>query len=288
MELSKTHLGQTPFVTNVTVFSATIINDGAFLVSGASTTAQGAAVSVALDTTDGQAFIGVTQEGSSRAAASLENRAPNSHAFGIPSSGIPNTGSLTTVMKNYLPLCINPGVSYMAQYSVTTASGTGSDTVGTWSASTALIATRGTTGLNVIGGWLFSLAGTNTAGGTPTFGGSLRYISNQTATTNLALLTAMNISTDSHMIWADRTWKKMGVFTSGADFLRSWSGSSGSGVHLNGVHMVGIQNWISHDQAAQHPLRQHVDDGNDGLTGVRMYKEVVFTSPFLTDVEVTA
>lgn len=288
MELSKTHLGQTPYITNVTVFNATVINDGAMLVSGASTTAIGATITVATTTVDGQDYIGVTQLSSSFATQSKENLAPNSHAFGIPSSGIPNTGSLTTVMKNHLPLCINTNVSYMAQYSTTTGAATATDNAATWSASTGLVATRGTTGVNVIGGWLFSLAGVNSAGNTPTFSGSLRYISNQTATTNLALLTAMNISTDSHMIWSDRTWKKGGTLTTTADFLRSQSGSSTTGLHLNGSHMLGIENWITHDQAPTHPLRQHVDDGLDSLTGVRMYKEIIFTAPFITDAALTA
>ena len=288
MYLSRTHLGQTPFIMNVQVFNATAIPIGAHLVSGASTTAIGATITVATTTADGQNHIGVTQISSSQATQSYENFAPGANAFGVPTSGIPNTGSLTTAYKNYLPLCINPEVSYMAQYSVTTGAGTLSDNAATWSASTGLVATRGTTGINVIGGWLFSLAGVNSAGNTPTFSGSLRYISNQTATTNLALITAMNISTDSHMIWSDRIMKKGGTLTTTADFLRSQSGSAGSGLHLNGSQMMGIENWASYDSKPTHPLRQHVDDGNDGITGMRMYKEIIFTAPFVIATEITA
>ena len=87
MELSKTASGLTPFITNVTVFNATVVNDGAMLVSGASTTAQGATIAVALDTTDGQNFVGVTQVSSSMATQSKENLAPNSHAFQIDTDG---------------------------------------------------------------------------------------------------------------------------------------------------------------------------------------------------------
>lgn len=286
MELARTLSGAVPYVTNVTVFSATAINDGAMLVSGASTTAQGATVTVTLDTTDGQNFIGVTQVGSSLGTQNKENLANNSHAFHIGSDGFPNEG--TTAGLDYLPLCITPHATYYAQYSTTTASGTASATVGTWTAGTTTAAQRGTTGTDVLGGWLFSLAGANSAGNTPTFSGSLRYISNQSATTHVTLLTAMNISTDSHMIWADRTWKKGGVLNSTADLLRSQSGSSGTGLMLNGTHMVGIENYIGHDQAPFHPLRQFVDDGLNGLTGVRIYKELIFTAPFLTDVALTA
>ena len=273
---------------NVQVFNATVINDGAHLVSGATSTAIGATITVATTTADGQNHIGVTQMSSSQATQSYENFAQSANAFGVPTSGIPNTGSLTTAYKNYLQLCINPDVSYMAQYSTTTGAATASDNAATWSASTGVVATRGTTGVNVIGSWVFSLAGTNSAGNTPTFSGSLRYISNQTATTNVALITAMNISTDSHMIWSDRTWKKGGTLTTTADFLRSHSGSSASGYQLNGAQIKAIENWASYDSTPMHPLRQHVDHGNDGITGMRMFKEIIFTAPFVIGTEITA
>lgn len=285
MQLAKVWGGQTPFITNVTAFSATAIVKGAMLVSGASTTAQGAAVSVALDTTDGNNFIGITQVSSSQASESKENLAPNSHAFRIASTGFPSTGSANTagLALPHLPLCINLCASYMALYSTTTAAGTASDNVATWTASTITAVARGTTGTDILGGWLFSLAGTNSAGNTPTFSGSLRYIANQAATTSVTLLTAMNISTDSHCTWVDRTWKKSGVLNSTADKLRSQSGSTGTGFQLNGVRMIRIDNFINADHAPNHPLRSWVDDGLNGLTGVELYSEVLFTSPFIMD-----
>jgi len=284
MQLAKTLNGQTPFITNVTVFSATAIVKGAMLVSGASTTAQGAAVTVTLDTTDGLNFIGVTQEGSSLLTQSKENLAPNSHAFRIPSSGFPVTGTASTAGLCHMPLCINHNASYMALYSTTTGSGTASDNVATWTASTITALVRGTTGTDVLGGWIFSLAGTNSAGNTPTYSGSLRYIANQAATTSVTLFTAMNMSADSHCTWVDRTWKHSGVLNSTADKLRSQSGSSGTGFQLNGVHMVRLDNFINADHAPTHPLRSWVDDGLNGLTGVELMSEVIFTQPYLIDV----
>jgi hypothetical protein len=289
MQLSKIFDGRTPFITNVTVFSATAIVEGAMLVSGASTTAQGAAVTVGLDTTDGLNFIGVTQVGSSLATQSKENGAPNSHAFNIPTSGFPNTGTAgtggpTAKPLSYLPLCINVDASYYGLYSTTTGSGTASDTVGTWTAGTTTAVQRGTTGTDVLGGWLFSLSGVNSAGTTPTFSGSLRYISNQSATTHVTLVTAMNVSTDSHMVWVDRTFKKAGVLNSTADKLRSTSGSSGTGFKLNGTHMTAIENFVHADNKPYQPLRSWVHDGLNGLTGVQLYSELVFTQPFFSDV----
>lgn len=283
MKLSKVGLGRTPFITNVTVFSATAIVDGAMLVSGATTTAQGAVVSVAADTTDGNNFIGVTQAHSSLLTQSKENLAPNSHAYHIPSSGFPSTGSASTAGQPYMPLCINPDAYYMALYTTTTASGTASSNVATWTASTTTNAVRGTTGIDQIGGWLFSLSGVNSAGTVPTFSGQLRYIANTAATTSLTLLTAMQISTDSHMTWIDRTWKKAGVLNSTADQLKSQSGSTGTGLLLNGARMLRIENYINADHAPTHPLRQWVDDGLNGLTGVELYSELIFTSPFVSD-----
>lgn len=284
MYLSKVWSGQTPFITNVTVFSATAIVKGAMLVSGATTTAQGAAVTVTLDTTDGLNFIGVNQEGTSLLTQSKENLAPNSHAFRIPTSGFPVTGTASTSGLCHAPVCVNTNVSYYVLYSTTTGAGTASDNVATWTASTTTAAVRGTTGADVLGGWLFSLGGVNSAGTTPTFSGSLRYISNQAATTSVTLLTAMQISTDSHMTWVDRTWKHSGVLNSTADKFRSQSGSSGTGFQLNGAHMVRIDNFINADHAPTHPLRSWVDDGLNGLTGVELMSEVYFTQPYLIDV----
>lgn len=288
MQLSRVMDARTPMIMNVTVFSATAIVEGALLVSGASSTAQGAVVTVSLDTSDGNNFIGVTQVGSSFALQSKENGAPNSHAFNIPSSGFPVSGTAGTTGPtakplNYLPLCVNTEALYYGIYSTTTGAATASDTVGTWTASTTTAAVRGTTGIDVLGGWLFSLASVNSAGNTPTFSGSLRYIANQAATTSLTLLTAMNISTDSHMLWADRTWKKSIVLNTTADKIRSQSGSSGTGLHLNGARAVRLDNYMVADHAPMHPLRPWVDDGLNGLTGLRMFGELYFTSPFLQD-----
>lgn len=281
MQLSRVAEGKTPFIMNVTVFNATAINEGALLVSGASTTAQGATVTVATTTASNENCIGVTQVSSSLATQSKENLAPNSHAFQIGSDGFPDQGTVGGL--DFLPLSINVDAYYFAKYSTTTGSGTASDTVGTWTASTTTDASRGTSGLDVLGGWLFSLAGVNSAGNTPTFSGSLRYISNQSATTAVTLLTAMNISTDSHMIWVDRTWKKSGQLDSTADELRSSSATSGTGFKQNGARMLSIENYIVGDHAPLHPLRQWVDDGLNGLTGIRLYGEVIFTSPFLQE-----
>jgi hypothetical protein len=288
MNLAKTWSGMTPFITNVTVFNATVINKGAFLVSGATSTAQGATITIATTTVDGQFFIGVTQEATNLMTQSKENLAPNTHAFRIPSSGIPNTGTNSTAGLCYAPLTVNPDASYYAYYSTTTGAGTASNNVATWTASTTTNAVRGTTGVDVMGGWVFSLAGVNSAGATPTYSGSLRYIANTAATTSLTFLTAMNISTDSHMTWIDRTWKKGGTFTTTADFLRSHSGSSGTGFQLNGAQYVRIENYINADHAPSHALRSWVDDGLNGLTGVEFFTEVRFIAPFVLATELTA
>ena len=284
MQLTKIAGGMTPFITNVTVFSATAISKGAFLVSGASTTAIGAIVTTTLSTDLGNNFFGVTQEASSLLFQSRENLAPNSHAFRIPSSGLPSTGSNSTAGQCYMPLCVNLNAFYAALYSTTTGTGTTGDTIGTWSASTTTVATRGSVGTDLLGGWLFSLAGVNTAGNTPTFSGSLRYIGNSTAGSSVSLLTAMNISTDSHMIQTYRTWKKCGVWNTTATNLRSFSGTSATAFQIDGSRMVVIENYINADHAPTHPLRSWVDDGLNGLTGVELYSELSFTVPFLQDI----
>ena len=98
----------------------------------------------------------------------------------------------------------------------------------------------------------------------------------------------MNISTDSHCTWVDRTWKRSAVFTTTADFLRSQSGSSGTGFQLNGVPVLRIENYINADHAPTHPLRSWVDDGLNGLTGVELMSEIRFCTPFVLVTESTA
>ena len=279
MQLLSIEGGRAPMIMPVTVFSATAIVEGAVLVTGASTTAQGAVVLVTLDTTDVLNVVGVTQVSSSLATQSKENLGQNASAWHIGSDGFPNEGTAGSL--DYLPLSINPDAIYLAVHSTTTAAGTASDNVATWTAGTTTAAQRGTTGTDVLGGWLFSLSGVNSAGNTPTFSGSLRYISNQSATTHVTLLTAMNISTDSHMIWADRTWKRGGVLNSTADRLRSQSGSTGTGFQLNGTKIMRMENYMVADTMPLHPLRPWVDDGRNGMSNPRVFGAITFPSQFL-------
>jgi hypothetical protein len=44
---------------------------------------------------------------------------------------------------------------------------------------------------------------------------------------------------------------------------------------------MAMESLIVHDTAPMHPLRYWVDNGLDGLTGVRIYQEVVFTDPLV-------
>lgn len=283
MELSKSLAGRTPMITNVTVFSATAIAHGALLVTGASTTAQGAIVpTVATTTVDYLSVIGVTQEGSTFVTQSKENKAPNSHAFNIPSSGFPVSGTASTAGLCYLPTSINTDAAYFIGYSTTTGAGTASDLVATWTASTITALVRGTTGLDVLGGWIFSLGSVNSAGNTPTFSGQLRYIANQAVTTSVTLLTATSMSTDSHCIWVDRTFKLTGTLTSTGDKFRSHAGGSAAAFQNNGARLIKIENWMVADHAPLHPLRSWVDDGLNGLTNARFFGESVFPSAWLS------
>lgn len=286
--LQKVGLGLSAYITNVPVFRAgSAIEQGSVMVSGATTTAQGATNTVAADTTDANNFIGVSIVSSSQASAAPENVNGIGWArFNIATSGVCARGT-TNNGQDWLPLCINVDAFYLGAYSTTTGAGTASNNWNGFSASTTTNIITGTTGLDVLGGWLFSVA--TVSGGTATFSGSLRYIANQAATTSLTLRTAMSKSADSEMIWWDRLWKQSGVFRVGTtDFLRSVSGTSGSGLKLNGVSMVITENYVQHDAAPLHALRTWVDDGLNGLTGVRAYSEVRFTDPYLIQTEKTA
>jgi len=277
MQLSRLISGHTPLVTNIHVYGTASILDGAFLVTTANTASLiGAIVSVA-SATNGTSMIGVTQEGSERAALSKENNSLNASAFRIGSDGLPNGTTITG--ENYLPVLINTDALYMAEYSQTTAAGTASDVFNNWTAAASTTLTTGSGGEDISGTWLFSVPVSSS--GTPTTSGQLRHVQTQAAATSWNLATAMTISADNDCIVTAKPQKKGVCPVTLANKIRSSSGGSATAMQLNGSPIMALDNYIVHDQAPMHVLRKHVDDGLNALTGVRMYGELKFTDPFL-------
>ena len=277
MELSRLISGNVPFVTNVLVYKASTLDQGAVICATANTASlQGAIISVTTNTSACDNAVGVTMISSSRASASKENSAPNATWMNIGSDGYPD--ATTTTGCQYLPACINTDALYFAQYSVQTgATSTGdAKSVGiTASAGTSVV--LGSSGVDHCGGWLYTDATTNTAGNTPTFHGGLRWVAHTAASDTYGLTTAMNISADCTVLIVSQPLRKLTTISSGGNYLRSHGcGTVGKVAQA----MLILDNYMIHDQAPMHPLRFNVDDGLDGLSGSRLYSEIGLTDMY--------
>ena len=278
MDLSRLLNGGTPFVTNIFVRTASALDYGAIICANALTsTAQGATLVVTVDTAANNSVIGVTQVSSAQASADVSNvNAMNAYRFNIQTDGIPDRGTIAG--GDWLPTCINPDALYFGLYSNVVTSGTvtaSNAIVNSITATTGTVVTvTSTSEVGIAGGWLMDGAGVSSVAGTPTYTGQLRYVSNVTAVTKFGLLTAMNVSTDSNLLWASTPNYKSSVISTGGNLLRSHSGTT-AGKYAQGLLIV--DNYVTHDQAPMHSLRSWVDDGLNGLSGHRMYSELLIS-----------
>jgi hypothetical protein len=279
MELSHLQQGRTPFVTNVQVYAASAVDDGAMMVvgnTGSALTNIGATITVSTSSTVANSVVGITQVSSATGSASKENLGTNSHAFRIDTDGIPNRGTATG--GDWLPLCISPDAVYYGRYSQTTGAGTASDNIIGFTASTGLLVTAGTVGSQAhkTGAWCYSVG--TVSGGAATYSGSLRYITNSSSTVDFVILTAMNISTDSELVLTNSPLFNSVMFTSGASLLRSrCSAGAATATRNDGAQIRALDVVGQWDSSPFHRLRYHVDDGLDGLAGVQLYDELIFT-----------
>ena len=278
MDLSRVGAGQTPFITNISVYKAgSALDQGAIIAATANTASlQGAVISVLTTTAAGDNEIGVTQVSSDQASSSRENLSFNSHRFNIGTDGFPD--ATTADGMNHIPTCINPDALYYALISETTSATTVGDAINVGiSATLGTSVVLGSQGVDHAGGWLFSSAVNNSADAAPTFSGSLRYVSQSAASDTFGLATAMNVSTDGTMLVLMAPGRKKTCISSGGNLLRS----QGCGtVGMLAQSLLIQDNYVIHDSAPHHPLRFVVDDGLDGLTGVRLYSELALTDSY--------
>lgn len=278
MELSRLASGGTPLVMNVMVQGAAVIPDGAQIAaSELTTTAQGATISATTTTGAGDDVIGFTQVSTSQASAAVgQLTAMNAYRFNLESDGIPNkgTGSTASGGMDWVPTCVTPDALYNAYHSVTASADTASDAVvvGITALTTTNVTITLTSSAGHAGGWLMDGGGNSSAGGTPTYTGQLRFCSATSASIEWTLLTAMNTSVDSNLVWASPQTYAHTLLSSDGSQLRGKSGTAGTPRYDQG--MVIIENYVIHSAAPLHPLRQWVDDGLNGLSRQRLYTEV--------------
>ena len=272
MELSRLISGNCPFVTNIPVYLATTVDGlkrGAVVCNGATGATRGFTLSVATTTAACKDVMGVLQEGATFAFANVDQgqgRSSKGADFRVQSDLICDRGAVGG--NDWLPAIINPDALYFAWYSTTQAAATtGTTHTQSITASTGTLVTVTSVNVDKVGGWLFSHSENST--GTPTFSGSLRYISVSVASASFGLTTAMNVSTDSSLVFMQPPGLKASVIDGTGQFLRS-QGAAG-GVVAQGIYHHDVYGqW---DTAPMHPLRSWIDDGKDSLTGVKLYSE---------------
>lgn len=272
MELSRLLSGNTPFVTNVPVYLATTVDGlkrGAVICSGATGSTRGFTLSVATTTAACKDVQGVLQASASFAYETQKEGTNGLYAnsFRVESDLICDRGAVGG--NNWLPACINPDALYFAWYSTTQAAATAGDTITqSITASTGTSVTIASLDQDQIGAWIFSHSANSV--GTPTYSGSIRYITTATATGVCGLATAMNLSTDSSLVLMDPAGIIRSIVNSTGQHLRS---QGGAGLKVaQGIYIK--DNYGAWDNAPMHPLRKWMDDGLDSLTGVKLYSEV--------------
>lgn len=262
-----------PFETNIPVYLGTTANGltkGAIVCTGVTGSLRGFTLSVATTTAAAKNAMGVLSVSASFAYAHADQgqgRSTKGSDFRVQADLICDRGA--TGGNDWLPAIVNFDALYFGWYSTTQAAATAGDTITqSITASTGTTVTIATFAQDQVGGWLFSHNSNST--GTPTFSGSLRYISVSTQTGLVGLLTAMNVSTDSSLVAMEPAGLIRSCINSTGQYLRS-QGAAGNKVAQGLYHYDNYGTW---DGAPMHPLRSWMDDGLNSLTGVKLYGEV--------------
>lgn len=286
MELAHLMEGRTPLVTNVYVYSAATVLDGACLIAGASAgsavTNIGAIMATVVTTSaTNDAFVGITQVSSAMGSASKENLGMNAAAHRIDTDGIPDRS--TTTGGDFMPLCISPEAVYYGTFTSATGAAAASYNVMNFTGSATTNDDLDPWG-SIIGRkncWLFSLA--TVSGGAATYSGQLRYVTNSVATDSSTKSTAMVTSTDTECITTYQPLWMGGITNAAGNMLGSVAlAGSATAAMREGAQIISLDALISHDQAPTHRLRYHIDDGLNALTGVKVMQEIIFTDSYLT------
>lgn len=274
MDLSRLISGNCPFVKNIPVYLATTVNGlkrGAVVAQGATGGTRGFTLSVATTTAAAKNVAGVLQIDASFAYQNVDqgqDGATGEKSFRVQSDLICDRGMVGG--NDWLPAIVNPDALYFAWYSTTQAAATAGDTITqNITASTGTLVTMTGFVADKVGGWLFSHSSNST--GTATFSGSLRYVANSVASSSFGLLTAMNVSTDSSLVYMQPATITRSVLNSTGQHLRSL-GAATPGHVAQGIYNFDV--FGTWDGAPMHPLRTWVDDGIDALSGVKLYGEV--------------
>ena len=287
MELANLMDGSTPFITNLSVYSASAITAGSFITidHGTAVTDVGFTVSISTSSSCCNDFCGINTVGSAGASAAQENLAFGGQSFNIPTDGIPDRG-IADGGECFLPVVVSPGAIWYGWYSATTGAGTAGTNIYNLTASNSTNVVGVLLGnQSLVGSWVYSLA--TVSSGTATYSGQLRQISNSAATTSLTMITAWQVSTDTEAIMTYSVGS-LGVafdnIAGTATYLGSRiTGGAGSANRNDGSQCKLLASSIGHDAAPLHRLTQRVDDGLDGVRNAKVYSELVFVNNYWTN-----
>lgn len=273
MDLSRLQGGGTPLIMNIATQSAATVRAGVILTMNAvTTTAYGATVTIGSTSACGAGALGVTQVSTAQASADVHNvSGPGYTRFNIDTDGIPNAAAASG--GNFVPTLVNTDAMYFVSYSTSTAAQNAIN-IGITATTTTNVTLTSAGDHQRTGSWLMDGGNValSSAGGTPTYNGQLRFCTLAAASDSIGLTTAMNVSTDSNLVWAGPANTKLINLNPGGDLAGSII--SGTTIGKTAGNLLIVENYVSHSAAPMHPLRFWQDNGLNGLTQNVLYSEV--------------
>ncbi len=284
MQCNKTLYGQTPYQSNIRVYSAGKLYDGALMMLNASALSAGApndgsAYNFTIAAADGATAaidsIGVILCDSENAYNDKQNMSNSAQSYRIGSDYYADAA--ITAGGNYLPAIISPDVLYMAEYFQAADKASGANVISAnISASTSTTVTITSLQDHLDGGFLFSTDLTSSTAYEPD---QFRYITVSGATGSCTIDSAMKVATTTDFILGlppGCTRAGLSDDSVGLCSLTDKTADDASVGLCTGLLIW--DNYIEHQNAGSlHPVRYWVDRGMDGLDGFRAYAEVFLT-----------
>ncbi len=278
-------------ITNVKVYSAGALYDGALMMANASAYSSGAQnaaevmyyiIAAADNTTAAVDAIGSLQTSSAKAYADYMNstNSGSPQAMNIGSDYYADAAS--TAGFNYMPVCVSTEVMYFAEYFQTADNASGVNIIdgADITSSTSTTVTVADLQSETDGGFLFSTKGTDSGAYRP---GQLRYIT-VGASGTCTIDSAMAIDgTDTDLILGLPAGCTRTGMTDDAVGMCSLTDKTSDDPSVGtGTALLVFENWINTglSGAGLERFRYWSHKGLNGLKGFRAYAEVVLTDHF--------
>lgn len=289
MEIANCLIGQLPYITNIRVYSAGQLYDGALMMANASAYSSGAQndasvmyyiVAAADGTTAGVDAIGALQEGTLKAYAGYMNstNSGSTQAMGIGSDYYADAA--ISAGGNYLPCMVSPQVTYFAEYFQKADNASGANVISAnISASTSTTVTITSLQSETDGGFLYS---TNLTSSTAYEPGQLRYIT-AGASGSCTVDSAMKVSTTTDFILGLPPGCTRTGMTDDAVGMCSLTDKTADDATIGlCTTLLVFENWVNLGLSggAKERFRYWSHKGLNGLKGFKAYAEIILTDHF--------